>query len=694
MAWPAPSALLDPFTHSGDRHLEQTLLRRISAISSVVTLGVIAPLTALAAQPVVALTTAMFGLVTLSVYAAARRNVFPFRLVYALALVMIAGIWFPASGSVGSALLYQGSMVVYAVVIFRGRTRIAAVAALVALTLCLLGIEFAHPTLVRPIASQQARFWLLGSGVISGTVLVTSIMSAVLSAYDRERDRLAESRATLAALVNSAPDMVWLVRPPAFAVTQFNAAFSEHCRQRLGVTAEVGAIPAALYGPEEGATWSGYYERALADGPFTVERQFEGGQTLLLSFSPVRHDGSVVGVSAFSHDITALRDQERQRGEMERQLLQAQKMEGLGRLAGGVAHDFNNMLTAILGYAEMLRASEVDPVKRANLDAIERAANRSAELTRKLLAFGRRGKNVVEPVSVQGVVRDCLVMLTPTLRPDVQVRLDLREHWTVDGDRSQITLVVLNLCLNANEAMPAGGDLVITTRDVTVASPDGSQDFIELQVRDDGVGIPEDVQNRIFEPFFSTKPGGTVSGTGLGLATVDGAVTVHGGTVAVDSRVGAGSTFTVRLPRGRLGDTVAAAATQTTGGAGIVLVVEDEPLVRSVITTALDVAGYRALLAQDGEEGVQLFAQHHATLAGVILDLRMPRLGGAEAFRAMQDIAPQVPIIVCSGYGDNEEVQHLMGAGARGLLVKPFTRADFAAALDLMRGRASSSSPV
>ncbi|MGE0816994.1 MAG: ATP-binding protein, partial [Vicinamibacterales bacterium] len=672
----------------------------ICLVAGLMSVGVIAPFTAFLGLPaMVPGMTFGFGVVLLVTYWRARQGRHFVRITYAQALVVIAMVWVPAGGTMGSALMYHGAALVYCIVVLRGWDRTVGVAALVCLVLGLIGLEYARPEWMPPGRGPALRLLQIASGVVLGTGLMSLVLGAVVTAYDRERTRLhdslaaldasqqklAQSRATLAALVESARDMVWLVEPLSFGLTQYNAAFEAHCRAEDRGAAQPGATPQVLFSLEEAVRWVAHYERALADGPFTTEHLTRGGRTLLVSCGPVRHEGAVLGVSAFAHDITDMRAQEIARAEMERQLLQAQKMEGLGRLAGGVAHDFNNMLAVIQASAEYLKMDEPDPERRDALDAIEQASQRSADLTRKLLAFGRRGKNLIECVSLQDVVRDSLVILTPSMRPDTPVEVDLRGDWPVDGDASQLSQVVLNLCLNARDAMPQGGVLRIATRDVAVAGHGDGQEYVELQVTDTGVGMDDEVKSRIFEPFFSTKPGSAVSGTGLGLATVDGIVHLHGGTISVDSTPGRGSTFTVRLPRGRLvrGAPAPTISRKLTGGT--ILVVDDEPLIRNVAVTALGRLGYESMVAGDGMEAVAVYSEHRARITGVLLDLRMPRMGGAEAFVAMRALDPDVPVVICTGYGDNEDVQRLVRDGARGLLLKPFRMKEFAEALEKFR---------
>ncbi|MGC4081043.1 MAG: ATP-binding protein [Vicinamibacterales bacterium] len=492
---------------------------------------------------------------------------------------------------------------------------------------------------------------------------------------------VAESRAQLSTLIDSTDDLVWLVDPVDFTLTIFNKAFATFLRARLQVDARRGLHVTEIVPPEAVEEWRAFYRRALDEGPFTIEYEVPGHDMVMLhSFSPVRVDGRTTGIAVFGKDITTLKREEMQREQMELQLMEAQKMESLGSLAGGVAHDFNNMLGGIMGYADMLLDEETDPRKRKDLEAILQAASRSAELTRKLLAFGRRGQNIVEPVDLNAIARDSIAMLRPSFRQDVVVDLQLDATWTIDGDPSQMNQLVVNLCINTNEAMPAGGRLTLRTADVTIddsAVDRQAWEYVELAVEDTGVGMPDDVRSRIFEPFFTTKVRGSSPGTGLGLSTVYGIVHLHHGTIDVDSTPGEGSRFVIRFPRGTR-QPASAPEKGPARGEGLVLVVEDEPLLRRFASAALARLGYDSITAQDGEEAITLFRAQHQQLAGVLLDLKMPRKSGREAFLAFQEIDPGVPVLICSGYGDNEEAQGLISLGARGLLPKPYRVADLA----------------
>ena len=545
---------------------------------------------------------------------------------------------------------------------------------------------------------DSAQFWGSTSAAwveMSGRRLLLLTTRDVTTRIDAQR-RDAESRALLAALLDSTKDGVWQVEPKGFTLTAFNAAFAERFRREWGRPLELGRTLEELASPELGAIWRAFYQRALIEGAFSTEYDFDQGRrTSLVSLSPVTHDGEVFGVSVFSRDITELKRAAEERAAITLQLLQSQKMESLGSLAGGVAHDFNNMLTAIMGYAELLLADESSLERQRSLLAITQAATRSRDLTGKLLAFGRRGKNIVQSVDLGSVVHDSLHMLRPTLRSDMNVMVDMRAASRVDGDPSQMSQVIVNLCINANEAMPTGGTLMIASADVTLDARAAKMagvtagDYVKCSVTDTGIGMADDVRVRIFEPFFTTKFGGQVRGTGLGLSTVYGIIQSHGGNILVESQLGIGTSFTVLLPKGALTPEPVPTPAMVSSGSGLILIAEDEPMVREMLTAAVEGLGYGVLVAEDGEVAVRVFAEHHADVIGVVLDLKMPRKSGREAFIEMRAIDPNVPVLVCSGYGDNEEAQSLISLGAKGLLTKPFRIADLSRHLATMGSRLS-----
>ncbi len=430
--------------------------------------------------------------------------------------------------------------------------------------------------------------------------------------------------------------------------------------------------------------------RLLAGEALTieVEHRHKDGHAFPLEVSAsLVITGGKQTILCFHRDITERKQAEEMNRLLAQEKHQTQKMDSLGSLAGGVAHDFNNMLGGIMGYADLMLTGEPDPKRQKYLRSILAAASRSAELTQKLLAFGRRGKNIVEAIDLRFMVEECLSMLRPSMSPKVQVVIAMAACPTVDGDPSQIHQVLVNLLLNAIEAMPESGMLTITAHAMEVAGPWPAEPsltpgiYAELIVSDTGMGMTEDIRQRVFEPFFTTKNTSETSGTGLGLSTAYGIIHAHRGAISVDSTRGKGSSFRVLLPKGTLTAQKGSAPTAPTRGNGVVLLVEDEPILLELGTTILESLGYEVVAAADGVEAVEACREHHARLSAILLDLKMPRMDGREAFLEIQKISPAVPVIVCTGYGENEEVQDLLSRGAAGMLAKPYKVATLGAKL-------------
>ena len=370
------------------------------------------------------------------------------------------------------------------------------------------------------------------------------------------------------------------------------------------------------------------------------------------------------------------------RHQLEEQLRHAQKMEAIGRLSGGIAHDFNNLLTAIRGYSELLLKELVGSPLRADVEEIFNAADRAATLTGQLLAFSRRQILSPEIVALNQRVTDMSRMLGRLIGEHIAIDLHLASDlWPVRADAAQLEQVVVNLALNARDAMPEGGRLAIETANREVTPKDAQLleiapgPFVELRVRDHGVGIPLDVQGRIFEPFFTTKPKG--AGTGLGLAMVYGFVRQSGGAISVDSAPGRGSTFSLLLPR-TYDTTVPTPAplpsVATQRGSGTVLIAEDERALRRLAATVLGQAGYTTLEASDGHQALDMFTVHANSIVMVVTDVVMPRMGGIELSKRLRQSRPDLPILFVTGYVDQSESLHDSAAGTP-VLLKPFSPA-------------------
>jgi PAS domain S-box-containing protein len=371
-------------------------------------------------------------------------------------------------------------------------------------------------------------------------------------------------------------------------------------------------------------------------------------------------DGQPYEVQGIARDISERRYADAERRRLEEQLIQAQKMESIGTLAGGIAHDFNNLLTAILGNTQLALENLIPG--GANYDLlleIEQAARRAAALTNQLLAFSRRQRLERRAIDLNATMSELLNMLRRIIGEDVEVQLDLApESPAIFADPAQIQQVVLNLAINARDAMPSGGRLRIATSSVQLDAT-ASQTYpwaqpgayAQIVVSDTGAGIDEATQQRIFEPFFTTKEHG--KGTGLGLAVVDGIVKQHGGFIKLASQVGHGATFTIVLPTATAPAPTAAPQSPATarGGSETILIAEDEEVLRNLAATILRRAGYTVLLAANGEEAIELFTSDCSAIDLVILDLIMPRIGGQEAFARMRALCPGLRALFVTGYG-------------------------------------------
>ncbi|MDX6474711.1 MAG: two-component system, cell cycle sensor histidine kinase and response regulator CckA, partial [Gaiellaceae bacterium] len=357
--------------------------------------------------------------------------------------------------------------------------------------------------------------------------------------------------------------------------------------------------------------------------------------------------------------------------ELESQLRQAQKMEAVGRLAGGIAHDFNNLLTAISGYSEFLIDGLDDERLRRHADEIRKAAARAASLTGQLLAFSRR--QVLQPriLDLNAVVSDMDMMLRRLIGEDVElVTLLDPDVGRVRADPTQVEQVIVNLAVNARDAMPNGGSVTIET--VDVATEEG--DFVELRMTDTGVGMTELERQQLFDPFFTTKEGGT----GLGLATVYGIVEQSGGTIEVDTAPGMGSSFRVWLPRvdAPAEHTAVAPAARPRPGDETILLVEDETVVRQLVAEILESTGYTVMQAGDGPSALELLRRHSGKLDLLVTDVVMPGMSGPEVAQAVASMRPGTQVLYTSGYTDSAIGHHGVLEPGIAFLQKPFSADD------------------
>ena len=391
--------------------------------------------------------------------------------------------------------------------------------------------------------------------------------------------------------------------------------------------------------------------------------------------------GEGSSVDVFALDITEQRT-------LEESFVQAQKMNAIGQLAGGVAHDFNNVLTAIIGYSDLLLANHrpTDPSFQ-DIMQIKQNANRAAGLVRQLLAFSRRQTLRPEVLQLGDVLAELQNMMRrlvgETINIDVKHGRDL---WLVKADHNQLEQVFINLVVNARDAMPEGGAIVVRTRNVPESEVAGfgeksltPADYVLVDIEDKGSGIPPDVLPKIFEPFFTTKEVG--KGTGLGLSTVYGIVKQTGGFIFCDSAVGRGTTFRVFLPRHKplpaaeflKGEPAKSAVTSDATGHGTILLVEDEDAVRAFGARALTSRGYTVLEASSGAEGLEIATEPGQAIDLIVSDVVMPEMDGPTMFAELRKRGINVKIIFVSGYADEAFKRNLPEGADYGFLPKPFS---------------------
>jgi two-component system, cell cycle sensor histidine kinase and response regulator CckA len=404
----------------------------------------------------------------------------------------------------------------------------------------------------------------------------------------------------------------------------------------------------------------------------------------------LKENGTVRGYAKVVRDVT-------ERRRTDEAVRETQRLESVGVLAAGVAHDFNNVLTAILGNVSLVRrrlarinaGPEIDDA----LAAAERASNRAADLVRQLLNYAGKGRREMKPVDICQVTKDALAIVKASVPPKVTIRWDVpRKCPTIEADVGQLQQLVLNLVLNGAEAIGEHeGEVEIRVRVRQVPENElgeryagfslPSQDYTEIRVRDTGTGMDEQTLQKIFDPFFTTK----FLGRGLGLAAALGIVRSHGGGIAVDSEPGKGTTFTVLLPaeQDKVAPpmTVSESITESARGEGLVLVVDDEVAIRSMIQSTLEELGYTVLTAEHGAQAMELFDRSSQDILLVLLDLAMPVLDGAETAIALRSRSPDLPLLIMSGIADEDALSRFGEVRIAGFVPKPFAPDQLAQAI-------------
>lgn len=422
-----------------------------------------------------------------------------------------------------------------------------------------------------------------------------------------------------------------------------------------------------------------------------VQPKKDGTEIVVQSSVSLLYDakGKVIGTVAINRDITEQKALERERAEIYEQIQQLQKMEAIGTLSGGIAHDFNNILAAILGNANLILEKTTDEKLKRYAERIKTAAERGGALTRQLLGFARKGKFEVVPVNLLQCVNKVIEILEHTIDKRIHIQVHHTNNITsISGDRTQLEQVILNIAVNAIDAITPTLEEKQTgtlSFSLNVETPEerhfvSSQPHLHLAISDSGVGIPKEIQNKIFEPFFTTKEVG--KGTGLGLAMVYGIVKNHHGRVYIDSEVGKGTTVHLYFP-------TAVAQTQPHQDSGLsikrnkktmlanrkILIVDDEEMLRELLSDELTDAGYEVYEATNGLDAIEMLKQLEAKqvrIDAIVLDMNMPKMSGAKAFAEIRMMFPSMPILISTGFAQDELVQKLLESGANAVLAKPY----------------------
>jgi PAS domain S-box-containing protein len=428
---------------------------------------------------------------------------------------------------------------------------------------------------------------------------------------------------------------------------------SRHFTERLRATGKISGFEAKLKKRDESPFWGSVTARVGANGEDSY------------------FDYMVM-------DITAQKKAEEEKQALQAQLVQAQRMEAVGTLAGGIAHNFNNLLMGIQGNASLmlLETDEAHP-HRKMLKRIENQVQSGAKLTSQLLGYARKGKYQICPLSLNEVVKETIDTFT-SARREIRVHLDLEQDLLgIQADQGQIEQVLLNLCVNAADAMPGGGDLFLETKNI---SPHDVFDkpfepvlgrYVLLSIHDTGAGMDKKTMEHIFEPFFTTKDLG--KGTGLGLASVYGIIKGHGGYIHVDSALDQGTTFYIYLPA------INADVSREKGlqdelhvGKGLILLVDDEDVVLEVGAEMLKKLGYEVALARGGQQALEVYRGDQDQIDMVIIDMIMPGMGGGQTYDRLKELNPAAKVLLSSGYSIDGQAAEILGRGCNGFIQKPF----------------------
>ncbi len=488
-----------------------------------------------------------------------------------------------------------------------------------------------------------------------------------------------ESEEKYRLLVENANEAIFILQDDQIKFTNPKA---EEILNRLAIQPSGAALAKCIH-PNERDRVIEWYQRRLEgkELPYSLMFRLEGEHSASIW---VELNSILIKLNGEAATLNFIRDVTLQK-KLEEQFYQSQKMESIGTLAGGIAHDFNNLLMGIQGNVSVMNLeTKTDGPLQESLQSIERCVQSGSQLTNQLLAFARGGKYIVKPCNLNSIVNKACEIFGRTKREVNIHRVFARDVWSVEVDSGQIEQVLMNLFVNAWQAMPDGGDLFVEVENVeldehyTRIKPYNIRPgrYVKLSATDTGVGMDAETRKRIFEPFFSTKEKGM--GTGLGLASAYGIIKNHGGFVNCYSEIGHGTTFNIYFPvsekeiqdeeHNRAGEPI----TGVPGGSETILFIDDEDEILAVGRKILTGLGYQVILARDGKTSLEIYAEKGDQIDLVVLDYVMPGMGGREVFAALRQIDPNVRVLLSSGYSSNNQVAHMLASGCSGFIQKPY----------------------